>query len=103
MSSASPTPGKAKPDSRLPWVTWVSPASGARGDVGHEPDAEVGLGELVGGALGGARAGEGDDDPPAVAVPAAHLLDRLAARRREALDGGGVEGDVLVVVLGVAA
>ena len=70
---------------------------------GTSADAEVGLGELVGGALRGAGAGEGDDDPPAVARPAAHLLDGLRHVAGEAVDGRGVEGDVLVVVLGLRA
>src|SRR4029079_11253068 len=53
------------------------------------------------GALGGARPGEGDDDPPAVARPGAHLLDGPGHVTGEALDRGRVEGDVLVVVLGL--
>ena len=76
-------PGKAKPDSRLPWVTWVSPASGARGDVGHQPDAEVGLGELVGGALRGPGPGEGDDDPPALAATSCAPARRRAGTSPE--------------------
>src|SRR5919107_1211872 len=89
VSSARPTPGKAKPASRLPWVTWVSRGSGA----------EVGLGELFGGALRGAGTGEGHHHPPAVAGPGAQLLNRARDVAGEALDGRRVEGDVGVVVL----
>src|SRR3982751_3628709 len=95
-----PDRGEGEPGLQVALGDVGQPGVRRAGDVRDQSHAEVGLGELVGRALGGAGPGERDDDPPALPGPGTDLLDGPRKVAGEAVDGRGLEGDLLVVVLG---